>query len=276
MDKDTFKYDIVKESSVETYEELPKHFLADTVEEAEYLYKKFYTLLNNLSYSYSLYTKIDKSDLFGEALVGLARASRDFDPKRSNKFKIFAVYKIKSALNEYIRKNMSAVSIPAYVRRANKHIGLLRNLFEACGIRGDILYEIIGEGVDRNIMPSAWLNDQVRDLLTKLKNNARNSGLTLKKLVRRAEFIPTEVIYDEYLTPGEAVAEEKNSLQLTLFIENIKQYMNEREQGIVELILNGENNTNIGKHYEITGVRVGQILKGIGERLQREGISLKI
>jgi len=276
MDKDTFKYDIVRESSVETYEELPNHFLADTVEEAEQLYKEFYTLLNGLSYSYSLYTKVDKSDLFGEALIGLARASRDFDPTRSDKFKIFAIYKIKSALNEYIRRNMSAVSIPAYVKRANKHIGLLKNLFEACGMRNDTLYEIIKEKASINIMPSAWLNDQVGDLLKMLKNNAKHSSMTLEKLIRRAEFIPTDMIYDEYITPEEAVTEEKNSLQLTLFIDSIKQYMNTREQDIVERILNGENNRQIGDHYRITGVRIGQILKGIGKKLQREGITLEL
>jgi RNA polymerase sigma factor (sigma-70 family) len=276
MDKDTFKYDIVRESSVEKYEELPEHFLADTIEEAEQLYKEFYALLNNLSYSYSLYTKIDKSDLFGEALIGLARASRDFDPKRSNKFKIFAIYKIKSALNEYVRRNMSAVVIPAYIKRANKHIGLLRNLFEACNMPENTLYKIIEEDVDCNVMPSAWLNDQVRDLLEKLKNNAKNSRIPIQKLVERAGYIPTDVIYDEWLTPEEAATEERNKLHITLFIDNIKQYMNKREQDIVERILNGQNNRQIGDYYKITGVRVGQILKAIGKRLQKEGITLEI
>ena len=274
MEKDIFKYDIVKESSVEKYEELPKHFLADTTEEAEQLYEEFYTLLNNLAYSYSISTNIDKSDLFGEALIGLARAKRDFNPTRSNKFKMFAIYKIKTALNDYVRRNMSSVVIPAYIRRANKHLRLIQDLLQPYG---NILRMIVTDGkLDLSSIESVWVKDKVTLLFEKLKTNAEHARISVKELIRRSEFIPVDMAYNEYLTPEDVINKERDKLQLALFIENIKRYMDEREQQVVEMVLDDIPYRAIGDELQISGTTVSNILKGIGEKLRKKGITLEL
>ena len=115
--------DIITKSPVKKKEEVfLDYYLGDTPEEAEDLFKSFSRLLNIISKAYSVWTGMDKEDLFGTALVGLARAKRDFDPKRSDNFKTFAIYKIKNALNSYYRENKTIVNIPSYVKTANGYI----------------------------------------------------------------------------------------------------------------------------------------------------------
>ena len=272
MDKDKFKYDVIKESSVEPYEELPKHFLADTLEEAERLYNEFFTLLNNLSYSYSISTGIDKADLFGQALVGLSRASSDYDNKRSDKFKNFAIYKIKSALNDYVRKNRVAVVTPAYVSNANRHIVLLKDL-------GVEPYNLIKDKrSELKKVSSRWVKSKVIHLLEMLDSAASRANISTKELIRRAEFVPTVIRYNEYMSPDEILQENTDKMHLTLLVESIKSHMNERELQIAEGVMGGKSYEEIGEELipSISRARVCQILKELGEKLEKKGINFEL
>ena len=68
------KFDIIRQTVVIQQEEMPKHFLADTPEEAEALYCKYSGMINGMAYNYALATGLQKFDLFIEALIGLGRA----------------------------------------------------------------------------------------------------------------------------------------------------------------------------------------------------------
>jgi len=272
MDKDKFKYDVIKESSVEPYEELPKHFLADTLEEAEELYNEFFALLNNLSYSYSISTGIDKADLFGQALVGLSRASRDYDDERSDKFKNFAIYKIKSALNDYVRKNRTAVVTPAYIANANRHIELLKDL-------GVEPYNLIRDKkLELEKVSSRWVKDKAVHLLKMLNNAANRANISTKELIRRAEFMPTVIRYDEYMSPDEILQENTDKMYLSLLVENIKDRMDKRELQIAEGVMNGKSYEQIGEELtpSVSSVRVHQILKEFGKKLEKKGINFEL
>jgi len=272
MDKDKFEYDVVKESSVEAYEELPKHFLADTLEEAEGLYNKFFSLLNNLSYSYSISTGMDKADLFGQALVGLAKASKNYDAKRSPNFKNFAIYQIKSALNEYVRKNKGAVIIPAYITNANRHIKLLKDL----GVDPHKLID--NERSELKKVSSEWVKSKADHLLEMLENAAERASISVKELIRRAEFVPTIIRYDEYINPEEILQENTDRMHMTLLVENIKNHMDERELQIAEGVMSGKSYGQIGEELtpSVSRVRVCQILKELGEKLQKKGINFEL
>lgn len=274
MVEDKFKYNIVKESSVETYEELPKHFLADTPEEAEELYSKFYSLLNILSYSYSTQINLDKSDLFGEALIGLARAKRDFDPQRSNKFKTFAIYKMKAAMNEYVRKNAKATTVPAYIRHANRQITLLKDL---CDIGAEELYKSAeADEPDLSKMHSVWAKKKATELFSNLKGAAIRAGISTAELIRRAEFTANDVRYDDHLDQDDVENDTENRLQAALFVEDIKTVMTDRELVIADGIMEGKSLREIGGDLDISHNTVRNDLIRLKKRLRDRGITTSL
>jgi len=270
MGKDKFKYDIVKESSVESYEEFPKYFLADTLEEAESLYKENYSLLNNISYTYSSFSNIPKSDLFGEAIIGLARANRDYDSKRKGaKFRTFAIYKIKTILNEYVRKNSSAVIVPAYVKHASRHLELLKGIFKACDNDSLEYYlEISKLDIDKNALGA--LGPKAIEAFRKLKGAAERANISIEELVRRIEFMPTEVTYNEYLDPEDLLNNEEDRLNMVLFVENLKFYLTDIEKEIVECIMDGMPYNKIAKKFNRTTPWIRQKLDVMREKLEKK------
>ncbi len=274
MVEDKFKYNIVKESPIETYEELPKHFLADTPEEAEELYSKFYNLLNTLSYAYSTQTNIDKSDLFGEALIGLARAKRDFDPQRSDKFKTFAVYKMKSAMNEYVRKNATSTTVPAYIRHANRQITLLRDL---CDLGAEELHNSAeAEEADLSKMHSVWAKKKAVELFSNLQKGAIRAGIPTAELIRRAAFVVHDVKFDDYLDPDDVENDTENKLQAALFVEDIKTVMTDRELMIADGIMEGKSLREIGGDLDISHNTVRNDLIKLKKRLKDRGITTSL
>lgn len=274
MVEDKFKYNIVKESSVETYEELPKHFLADTPEEAEELYSKFCYLLNAVSYSYSTQTHIAKSDLFGEALIGLARAKRDFDPQRSSKFKTFAIYKMKSAMNEYVRKNATSTAIPAYIRHAHRQITLLQDL---CALGAEELHSSAkADEPDLSKMHSVWAKKKAVELFSNLQKAAIRAGISTEEIVRRAEFTANDVRYDDYLDPDDVEDDTESRLQAALFVEDIKTVMTDRELLIAERIMDGMSLREIGGELSISHNAVRNDLIKLKKRLRDRGITTSL
>jgi RNA polymerase sigma factor (sigma-70 family) len=268
MGKGKFKYDVVKGSSVGAYEELPRCFLADTPEEAEKLYKDYYTLLNNISYTYSISTNIDKSDLFGEALIGLARAKRDFDPTRSDNFKAFAIYKIKWALNEYVRKNSRSVIMPAYIRNANRQLTTLKESFNLWGL--DTKY--IDNAVETGVLDIPWakespLKEKIMAKFELLVKGAERAGITVKELVARAEYVPTDVPYDEYATCVEMLEEQTRKLHMSLKVKEMKRFLTPSEIRICEGIMEDKSYDEIAKEFGRTAPWVKQQLNKIKERL---------
>lgn len=249
MDKDQFKYDIVKESSVESYEEFPKYFLADTLEEAENLYKDYYSLLNNISYTYSSFSNISKNDLFGEALIGLARANRDYRSDGGAKFRTFIIYKIKTVLNEYVRKNSSTVIVPAYIKHASRHVELLKSIFTACD--NDSLDNYFDAGkldVDNDSL--GVLKPKAIEAFRKLKNAAERAKISVEELVKRIEFMPTEVMYDEYINPEDLLRSEEDRLDLVLLVDSLKRHLTDDEKEIVDCIMDDMPYNKIAEKFD--------------------------
>ena len=121
------------EEEVMEDEWFPQHFLASNAEDAENLYKEYTHYLKMFASKYALYTGLDEDDLFQEAVIGLARASRDFEAERSDEFRTFAIYKIKDALREFVSSQSSDISIPQYIQDAAKLIIKLRKVIESAG-----------------------------------------------------------------------------------------------------------------------------------------------
>jgi RNA polymerase sigma factor (sigma-70 family) len=270
MSKNKFKYDIVKESSVESYEEFPKYFLADTLEEAENLYKDNYSLLNSISYTYSSFSNIPKSDLFGEAIIGLARANRDYDDKRKGaKFKTFTIYKIKTVLNEYVRKNSNIVVVPAYVKHASRHLELLKSIFKACD--DDSLYYYLEKGkfdVDDKLL--GVLKPKAVEAFRKLRGAAKRANISVEEIARRIEFMPTEIAYDEYLNPDDILKDEEDRLNVVLLVETLKFYLSDIEKEIAECIMRGMPYNKIARKFGRTTPWIRHKLINMKEKLEKK------
>jgi RNA polymerase sigma factor (sigma-70 family) len=249
---DGYKYDIVKQTAVYEYENMPEFFLADTMEEAEKLFSEFSKILNMLSYTYSIATGIDKSDLFGEALIGLGRASRDFDKGRSESFKNFAIVKIKTALNEYVRKNSLPVTIPNYILSAHKIIKMLKKELETDFI------------------------DRVEDLpdknnqLVLLKRAAERARITLEELIKRSEFIPSDIEYNECfdIDALSLFEEDQDKVFKMLTVKKLLSLMDETEKQIAEGIMEGKSYNEIGAEFNKTDGWVIYKLNKFKERLK--------
>lgn len=251
-----YKYDVLKQTVVHETEEMPAYFIADTQEEAEKIYNDYSGILNGLSYTYSQSTGIDKSDLFGEALIGLGRAYRDFDPERNNNFKNFAILKIKDALNEYTRKNSTSISVPAYIKSANSKIEKLK--------------EILGENhiEDLSNLPR---NKKTEHLIELLENIAERAGIETRKLLERATYIPSNTVYDEdYIVEFNNNPEE--NMERHLMVKQLIDSMGEVEKSIAEGIMSGKTYEEIAQEHGKSPSWVIYKLKKFKERLSLDDL----
>jgi len=237
--------DIITKSSVKRKEEpFLDYYLGETSEEAEAVFYDFSKLLNIMSNGYSMWSGIDKEDLFGAALLGLARAKRDFDPARSDNFKIFAIYKIKNALNDYYRENKTIVSIPSYVKTANTYINGIKFLLSKYSFDPS---NIINDGkIEAEFMTA---NDKVEcnKLLKKLKRLSKNVNIPYQRIIDRSEYIPTAISFDDEDTSQEEVfIREKQLMDAALLVSKLKDDMTEVELSIAEGVMANRTYKEIG------------------------------
>jgi hypothetical protein len=261
MGNKKFKYDIIHKTSIDTYEKLPKFFLADDPIEAEKLYIKFSNLLNSISYTYSIISGIPKSDLFGEALLGLARANRDWSAIYDNRFKTYVIFRIKDVLNEYIRRNAQIVTIPSYIKKASILLNKIKKLLKKFEVDPDDVYKIITTvkaEIDPNNTRKVVVivntkninipNGQKRickKMLETIAAAAIRAKVSYTKFIERIEYLPTNTIIDNQTEPRfqKCIDEELNA---AILVEKLKKYMNKSEIAICNGIMIGLTYKEIG------------------------------
>jgi RNA polymerase sigma factor (sigma-70 family) len=267
--KDEFKYHIISKDEEPSKEEFLEYFLGNSVEEAEKTYNDFSSLLNRMSYSYSSISGLEKRDIFSEALVGLARAKRDYDPKRSNDFKTFAIYNIKNAITEYVRKTTEVFSIPAYIKLANSNISAIKSIL----FKAEITTDDLDVSVDINKLYDINIDDSLKDKclnhLSNLINSADRANIDLNELIKRSEFIPSSLEFVEETTQHEST---EDDLIDKLMIEKLKTKMDATDRDIAQRILSGQSYTEIGEAYNKGRSWAIQRMARFGERLKELGI----
>jgi RNA polymerase sigma factor (sigma-70 family) len=251
---DGFKFDIIKQTVVIRPETMSKYFLADTPEEAEALYNRYSGLLNALAYSYAISTGLQKDDLFGEALIGLGRAYRDWNINRSDDFKMYAVYRIKDALNEFTRNNIASVAVPAYIKKSHNHVIELKTIFAKYNLS---IYD--------NIIDIIKTNDKHRCnyLIDKLKKAANRAKVDYKKFIERVEYIPENCIFNENVLYDE----NEESLETALTIKKLQTYMDSTELSICQDIMKGISYDQIGKEFNKNSVWVRRKLDKLRDKI---------
>ena len=256
------KYDIINQTVVRQRERMPEYFLADTPEEAQALHDEFSELLNALAYNYSVATGLLKSDLFGEALIGLGRANRDWDPKRSNNFRTYAIYRIKDALREYCIENASSINVPMYIRQANNHLSELKDICSAYEVPFEVL--AIEQEIPLNFDPQ----DAVRsaELVTFLINAANRANVSLEKFLERVQAVPEDELFDNQLPP-EVEERQTRQLEAALVVDKLKQYMTRDEQRICSGIMEDKSYEEIARELGRSKSWVAKKIKDFRERM---------
>jgi hypothetical protein len=227
-------------------EEFLPFFLGNTEKEAEENYKNFSGMLNGMSYSYSKFTGLEKEDLFGAGLTGLARALRDYDPERSDNIYVYACFRIKSSLNEYCFRNKAIVPVPQYIALAHGYINKIRNILLKHAQEG--IRDVLLGGIDLkdiNLPPKE--KDICKSALVHLETLAKNSKVSYQDLIERAEYIPINVSFEEsYLTTEDFEVRDAKQIQLTALISTIRDKMTAKELTIADGIMMGKTYDEIG------------------------------
>lgn len=257
-----YKYDIIKQTVVKKQETMPKYFLADDPDEAQELHDNFSELLNLLSYNYSVATGLNKADLFGEALIGLARANRDWDPKRSNDFRIYAMYRIKEALREFCIDNASSIRVPLYIRTSSNHYKELSDICNYYGVPVETL------AIEQEIPQEFEPQDAVRsaELVTLLINAANRASVSMEKFVARIQAVPSDELFENQLPP-EVEEMQTRQLEAALVVDKLKKHMTQEESAICSGIMEGLSYDEIAQKLGRSKGWVSNRLKAFKERI---------
>lgn len=257
-----YKYDIVTKTVVRVPEDMPKCYLADTSAEAEALYERFKRLLNDLAFSYSSNTGLNKSDLFGEGLIGLGRAYRDWDPSRSDNFRVYATFRIKDAISEYVRANASNITVPTYIKKANSNIREIKSICQVANVNHSLVI------IDQELPDELTSNDAIRcaELVANLINAANRAKMSYEKFLARISLVPEDVEYVDQ-TPPEVHQRELEMLEAAVVVEKLKAHMTETELAICEGIMLDKSFDQIGKELGKSKGWVSGKLKALKTRI---------
>jgi RNA polymerase sigma factor (sigma-70 family) len=266
MDNEILKYKVVHKTQIDTHEELPKFFLADNPIEAEEIYIKFKKLLNSISYSYAISTGIPKSDLFGEALLGLAKACCDWDSKRSDKFRTYTIFRIKDALNEYVRKNGQIITIPSYIKKSNALLNRIKTLLEKFEVDTNDIYTAIFTADIENIAIPDDQKETCNKMLKTLVAAAVRANVDYTKFVRRIEYLPVNINIDQK-TEQEFQKTKEKQFKMAIMVEKLKSVMNKNELSIADGIMKGLNYKEIGKEFGKSDAWVCKQLKNLRKKI---------
>lgn len=249
----------------ENNEEYLDYFLGNSPEEAETTYVEFADMLNQFARSYSLSSGIPRADLFGEAVMALAAAKRDYDPEVGNRsFKTFAIYRIKWALNAYVAENLCVVRVPAYIQTANSYINSIKYLLS----KYDLPYEDIRDVLLEDSSLKEGSYDEIRRYKDALINLAKRHKLDYKALIDRSEFLPGDVYLNEDMGPDELIERENHMLRAALIVNQLKEHMDDEELIIAEGVMAGKTWHEIGTELGISHEGARKKMKSLRERLR--------
>lgn len=252
-----------------TGEEFPAYFLGETEGEAQQNFEQFKGLLRSFAKAYAGWSNEDEGDLFGEAVVGLARAVRDFKPGKTA-FKTFVIGKIKVALSNYCWRQKSIVKVPHYVLAANACISRIKTLLESCNLSIMEVEKILAEGE----IPATITEDSKRDLLReefrKLRSMAKNWKIDYLKLISRAEYAPMTADLADDFTLEEVEERNRQMEAAALFVSMMRDSMTEVECTVVDSIMAGKTYKEVAEEHNRTDVWVKQTLNSLKARFAEQ------
>lgn len=233
------------------------YLLGNSEEEATQTFLDYQNLLNKMAYSYSETTGIDKGDLFGEAVIGLAKAKRDYDINKASLF-TYAFMVITDTLNDYTRRNSMIVSLPVYVKKAHSIIERIKGLLNPY----NLIFEVVITESSENIPEDIKVNYDY--LVEKLNNAADRASIDIKELIKRAEFIPISAKFEEDKLEIETAASSE------ALVSELKTLMTDEEWFISQGIMEGKTYDEIGAELGISGSAIGQKFNALKIKIKHE------
>lgn len=293
-----FKQKLNKDTKELEHEKFPACFLADTEDEALSLMKSFDYTLNLLAYKYARITGLSEDDLKQEALIGLARANRDFDVERSEQFKVFAIYKMKDALNEYVADQATNIAVPQYLVSATSLISKMYRFLIMFSIDTNGGYVDIWRKSNAALTPDgleALMTDENKEIVQKakreitevissLENLSQNACTTVEQLLERAESLPTMAngedvfaAFDEE-SVGDVGSTENgivNSITISVLINKIKELIPKDDYELlvahyVECKTLRELEKDLGIKAPSIAVRLQKIVENVRKRMAKD------
>jgi RNA polymerase sigma factor (sigma-70 family) len=265
-EKKEYNFDVVGQNPVITKEAMPKFFLADTLEEAEKLHTQFSSLLNALARNYADATGLPASDLFGEGLIGLGRAYRDWNPDRSENYQTYATFRIKDAMVEFIRDHSAVVRVPTNMKKAS---GTLNRLKVLCEQHGLDYRTVLEQGASAFDKKNSHLILKGGEALSTLKGYAGSK--TRKEFLRyieKLENLPEEVDFSDQ-TPPEIHVRSQQMLEAALLVDKLREYMDKEELTICEGIMADKSYEEIGEELGKSKAWVSGKLKKFKEKITK-------
>lgn len=244
-----------------------KYLLGDTPEEAEQTHNDFAAFINKIATAYAKSTGLEKGDLFGEGILGLAKAKASYDSKKGS-FSKWASFHITDALNNYVSNNIQLVRTPEYVRLYNSQLNRLRMLLELCTDDNELVNSVIYTGDISKISLPIWAEEKAKHIIFKLRRGAKRAHIDYEEMVTRANFIPevnsiTRELKDER-------KEEEKILQ-KLLVQQMQKHMTDIEKKLSVMIMEGKTNKDIAAYFQKTPAWVTIQIQNMRKKFNRKG-----
>lgn len=258
-----YNYEVVKTEEVIAYCEndaYPEYLLGDTLEEAEDTFKEFSVYINRLARFYSIISKIDRAEFFGEGIISLGKAKRDYN-KKMGEFRPYAKYIVSDAMNEVIRKNRTVVKIPSYIYKANKIVNRIKKISEEYVTDGNFDYILYADITDIGL-PEEIMEDINANKFT-LERAAARASTSYDELLNRACQLPLVTKFEVNEFDSVSCDDTYMLLPIKLFVKEIMTFLTEDQQAVAKLIMEDKDKSEISRITGNTPYWVNQQMEGI-------------
>jgi RNA polymerase sigma factor (sigma-70 family) len=254
-------------------EKFKEWFLADTEKEAEDVYHKHIRTIRSIANTYSNLSGVDRDDLVQEGLIGLARAARDFEEDRSDNFKIFAIYKIKDSMREFVNSQIKNIKIPQYIVDAIRLMNYLKRILNDVDYANNKAFLEIWNLSKKYEHQADEIGNQISVVKDRIKNLAERSQTTVEDLLYRVELFDSgyyntiNVSKTDYLK-NESEKDVLNKLGALKAVEKVRQLLTEDEYCLLyDYFANGKTERELAEKFGIRASSVHMRLKKIKHRL---------
>jgi len=242
-----YKYEVIKTKDATLYNDNDaylEYMLGATLEDAEKTFREFSVYINRLARFYSTISGIDRTEFFGEGVIALGKAKRDYN-KRLGEFSSYAKYIMSDAMNEYVRKNRTPIKIPSYVYKANKIVNRIKKDIEVYKdfiSTDDVLYSDITDSEIHEVIIS-----KVNKNKNLLISAAKRASISYDELVDRARQLPLVIKLDVVEFEVVNVDDTYTSLPIKLFVKEIMTFLPKGAQTVAKLIMEDKDKSEISK-----------------------------
>ena len=258
-----YNYEIIKTKKIVTYcdkDVYPEYLLGDTLSEAETIFKKFSVYINRLARFYSIISKIDRAEFFGEAVIALGKAKNDYN-KKMGKFEPFAKYIITDSMNEVVRKNRTIIKIPSYIYKTNKIINRVKKIVNGYVTDDEFDYMLYTDTIHIEL-PDNVINKINKNKLL-IENIAKRASTTYDELLNRAYQLPLVVKFEVEKLDNINCDNTYTSLPIKLFVKEIMVLLSNDEQIVAKLIMEDKDKSEISRITSKSNYWVNQRIKSI-------------